>query len=426
MKKNQVKITGDFMKTIKVGIFGMGRGGTFIDNIVNNNGEVVALCDYKTQAMERVAGEMKNKPAMYTDFEEFLNHDMDAVFIANYFHEHAKYAVRCLEKDLNVLSECVSNGTMAEGVELVRAAKKSKGIYMLAENYPFMIFNQEMRKVYDSGVLGKVLFAEGEYNHPFDMDNEAEHKPLRPRPDHWRNFLPRSYYITHSLAPLMYITGSFPVRVSAMPVFEPFNEYKRVGTVVGDRATIITCLNDDNSVFRVTGCAAFGAHENSYRVCGTKGQIENLRGMGDKVMLRFNHWEKPEGYENETLYEPQWNTEDKELAEKAGHGGGDFFVIKEFFDCIRENRRPQFDEYFATTCSSVAILSHRSALEKGLPYDIPDFRNEEDCVKYENDYLTPIPRSDGKAPDMPCCSHPDFKPTPEQYEAYLEMLKKDL
>ncbi len=411
------------MKTIKVGIFGTGRGGTFIDNITNNNGQVVALCDYRVDAMEEAAAEMEVKPAMYTDFEEFLNHDMDAVFIANYFHEHAPFAIRCLEKGLNVLSECVSNGTMAEGVQLVRAAKNSKGIYMLAENYPFMIFNQEMHKVYKSGVLGKVLFAEGEYNHPFDMDDVEHHKPLRPSPKHWRNFLPRSYYITHSLAPLMYITGSFPVRVSAMPVFEPFNEYKHVGSVVGDRATIITCLNDDNSVFRVTGCAAFGAHENSYRVCGTRGQIENLRGMGDKVMLRFNHWEAPEGYEDENLYEPKWSCKDTDLIEKAGHGGGDFFVIKEFFDCIRENRRPVFDEHFATTCSSVAILSHRSALEKGIPYDIPDFRNEADCVKYENDYLTPIPRSDGREPDMPCCSHPDYKPTTEQYEAYLEMLK---
>ena len=35
MKKKQVKLTGDFMKTIKIGIFGMGRGGTFIDNIIN-------------------------------------------------------------------------------------------------------------------------------------------------------------------------------------------------------------------------------------------------------------------------------------------------------------------------------------------------------------------------------------------------------
>ena len=296
---------------------------------------------------------------------------------------------------------------------------------MLSENYPFMIFNQEMKKVYQGGTLGKVLFAEGEYNHPFDMNNKDEHKALRPYPEHWRNYLPRTYYITHSLAPLMCITGSVPKRVTAFPVFAPFDEFSVCGSAVGDRAAIITTLNDDNSVYRVTGCAAFGAHGNSYRICGTKGQIENLRGQGDKVCLRYNHWEVPEGAEESVTYEPEWNAEDKEAIERAGHGGGDFYVIKEFFDCIRENRKPYMDEYFATTCASVAILSHRSLLEKGVPYDIPDFHKESDRVKYENDNLSPFYKNDGTAPDMPCCSHPDFRPADEQYKNYLEMVNAD-
>ena len=110
------------------------------------------------------------------------------------------------------------------------------------------------------------------------------------------------------------------------------------------------------------------------------------------------------------------------MAEEGGHGGGDFIEIKEFFDCIRENRRPEFDVYFATTCASVAILSHRSLMEKGVPYDIPDFRNEEDCKKYENDRLCPIPR-EGKPGNYPCCSDPDYKPSEEQYKKYLEMFE---
>ncbi len=32
---------------------------------------------------------------------------------------------------------------------------------MLAENYPFMLFNQEMKRVYNGGTLGKAVFAEG-------------------------------------------------------------------------------------------------------------------------------------------------------------------------------------------------------------------------------------------------------------------------
>lgn len=411
------------MKNIRLGIFGLGRGASFFESILVNNGEVVALCERDKAKLEETAKSLPEKPTCYTDFDAFLEHDMDAVFLANCFHEHSFYAIRCLEKGLHVLSECTSNLTMAEGVTLVRAAEKSQAFYMLAENYPFMQFNQEMRRVYRGGSLGKVLFAEGEYNHPFNLNDTALHKSLRPYAEHWRNFLPRTYYITHSLAPLMYITGSVPTRVSAMPVYAPLDEYDYNGCLVGDRAAIITCLNNDDSVYRVTGCAAFGAHHNAYRVCGTKGQIENVRGGGGKVMLRYNDWEKPEGAECEHYYQPEWPAELKELIERAGHGGGDFFVMKEFFDCIRQKRRPEFDAYFATTCASVAILGHRSLMEKGVPYDIPDFHREEDRKRYENDHFHPFPDKEGKRA-ISCCSNPDYKPAEEQYRRYLELVKE--
>lgn len=411
------------MKTIRLGVFGLGRGSHFMEIVLANNGEVVALCDRDEAKMREAAKALPETPACYTDFEDFLQHDMDAVFLSNCFHEHAPFAIRCLEKGLHVLTECASNATMAEGVALVRAAEKSKGIFMLAENYPFMQFNQEMRKVYRSGDLGKALFCEGEYNHPFNMNNTEEHRHLRPYAEHWRNYLPRSYYITHSLAPLMYITGAKPVRVSAFGCFAPFEEFDYVGTGVGDRAAIITCLNDDDSVYRVTGCAAFGAHENSYRVCGTKGQMENIRGGEGRVMLRYNDWQIPEGQEMQRMYQPEWPEELRALVEKVGHGGGDFFVIREFFNCIREGRQPEFDVYFATTCASVALLSHRSLLEKGVPYDIPDFHREEDRQKYENDWLSPFPGTTEEN-RIPCCSHPDYKPDPEKFANYCRMVSE--
>ena len=70
--------------------------------------------------------------------------------------------------------------------------------------------------------------------------------------------------------------------------------------------------------------------------------------------------------------------------------------------------------------SSVGILAHRSMLENGQPYDIPDFRKEEDRVKYENDHLTPFWSGD-QAPTIACCSVPDFKPEAQQYQNYLEL-----
>ena len=90
----------------------------------------------------------------------------------------------------------------------------------------------------------------------------------------------------------------------------------------------------------------------------------------------------------------------REIVEKAGHGGGDFFIVREFFNSIRENRKPMFDEYFATTMASVAILGHRSVLSGGMPFDIPDFRKEEDRKLWENDFLTPCFDSKGNPPTI--------------------------
>lgn len=413
-------------KAIKIGIFGCGRGSSFYDCILANNAEIVAVCDFNEEFTAKAKKLLGNDLATYQDFDEFLEHrGMQAVLVCNYFHEHAPYAIKALKKGIHVLSECTSNSTMAQGVELVEAAEQSSAIYMLAENYPFMTFNQEMRRVYREGSLGKALYSEGEYNHPIDPNDADLSLNLCPSSKHWRYNLPRTYYITHSLAPLMYITGARPVRVTAMPVYAPISEgHNGISAGVPERAAIITCLNDDESVYRVTGCAAFGAHENSYRICGEKGQIENLRDGSGRVLLNYDHWNIPEGVSEErSCYEPVLDDKDFALAQKAGHGGGDFFVIREFLNCIREDRRPVFDVYFATTMASVAILGHRSMMEKGNPYDIPDLRLNKDREKFRHDTLTPFYGTDGSEPSIPCSANSFYGLTDSGRAEYDERVK---
>lgn len=409
------------MKTVRLGIFGVGRGAALGRSALLAEADVVAVCDFHEK---RLADGIKNFPGAtaYSSFDEFIEHPMDAVILANYFHEHTPFAIRCLEKGIHVLSECTANGTMAEGVELVRAVERSSAIYMLAENYPHMRFNREIRRVTRSGSLGKVLFAEGEYNHPGDPNDIEFKKTYNYFPEHWRHFLPRTYYITHSLAPLMSATGAIPKKVSAFACPAPYpTDVPSASYSAGDRAAIIMTKNDDGSVFRITGCAAFGAHDNSYRVCGTKGQIENLRGMGEQVMLRYNKWETPEGEESEKLYLPDWNDKDKELIEKTGHGGGDFLVVREFIDCIKENRKPEFDVYFATAMASVAILAHRSVVEGGTVYEVPDFRREEDRKLWENDRIAPFATPTG-GKDIQCCEDPSYAPSEENMRLFKKLV----
>ena len=422
------------MSKIKVGIFGAGRGMDIARNFLLLNADIVAICDKDERKIKTAKKKLGDDVPAFTDFDEFIKTPMDCVFLANYFHEHTKYAIKCLEMGIHVLSECTSNSTMAEGVALCRAAEKSKAMYMLAENYPYMLFNQEMKRVFDGGSLGKLMFAEGEYNHPFNP--YLSEKPglkyiisLREFDEHWRNYLPATYYVTHSLAPLMHATGAKPTRVTAMPIFMPNPTDSDATKRVGDKTAVMMTQNDDGSVFRITGCASFGAHDNSYRLCCTKGQIENVRGGNGKVMLRYNDWEKPEDKEETNYYLPELCDKDKELIEKAGHGGGDFFVIREFFRCIREGVQHPFDVYFATRMASVAILGHKSLLAGGMPYDIPDFRLEEDKKKWENDNSTPFYYSEEydeklTSPNIPLSSKPDYKPSQKQLDNFAKWLER--
>ena len=415
------------MKKIRVGIFGYCRGSHYVDNFLVNGAEVVAVCDKRPERLELAKKKLGDMVTCYADFDSFIEHDLDAIFIANYFHEHADYIIRCLEKNIHCITECISNATMAEGVKLVEAAEKSKAIFMLAENYPYMLFNQEMKKIYEGGTLGKIVYAEGEYNHTGNLygttpDAWNNVRMLFDSDKHWRCYLPRTYYLTHSLAPLMYATGANPVRVTAMPVYHPQPADCDRASYAGEKAAIITTLNDDNSVFKFTGHASFGASSNSYRLCGEKGMVENVRGTDGKIMLRYNPWQIPEGQVQDRIYKPEWECENAELIKKSGHGGGDYWVAKVFLECIRENKQPPFDVYFSTRMSSVAILSHRSMLEFGMPYDIPDFRKQEDRDKYRDDYSSPFDYSDGREPTIACCSHPDYAPTEKQKENFLSIL----
>lgn len=419
------------MKKIRIGILGGGRSATQGKSFLLAGADIVALCDFHEERLQNGLKKLGEGVTPYRNFDDFIEHDMDAVIIGNYFHEHAPYAIRCLRRGLHVYSECMSNGTMAEGVALVRTAEESKAIYMLGENFPFMLFNLEMQRICREGTLGRILYAEGEYNHPVNPYDLEFHKNYIYTLDHWRNYTPRTYYLTHSLAPLMAATGATPKRVVAFPCFAPYGDDVPMARQYADRASVMMTMNDDDSVFKFVGCSTFGAHGDSYRICGTDGQVENLRGMGNTLMLRYNAWSKPEGMEEDNLMDLSWDKvdPDAELIKQTGHGGADYIIARYFLNCIKENRQPDmpYDVYSATTMASVSILAHRSILDGGKPYDLPDFRKEEDRKQYENDHLSPYYATDGTPPSFPCSSRPEYKASEAQLAKFRELVleKKD-
>ncbi len=405
-------------KKLRFGVLGLGRGGGLIRPLQDAGGEIVAVCDRIHERADHWGKELNC--AVYYDFDEFIKHDMDAVMLVNCFHEHAKFAIAAMKAGKHVLSETISNVTMAEGVELCRVKEETGKKYALLENYPFYCPNPHVEKICRSGELGEIVYAEGEYVHPMSANDQ---NGLAPGERHWRNWTPRTFYTTHALAPLMQMTDALPTKVTAMASFHP--EYAQ-GTAIrtGDPAAIILCQTDKNTVFRIAGWANWAPHGNYYRLCGLKGGIETHT-AGD-VRRTYMPWNVPEGQEADQRYYWDWFVDDTEglgeLAEGAGHGGGDFFCIYYAIKAITEGKEPYWDVYRSTRAASVAILAWRSIINNNASYDIPDFSKEEDRKKYENDRISPYPNENLQA-TVPCSSQP-YAPTEDDLAKANEFWSK--
>ena len=387
---------------IRVGVLGLGRGQSFMQGAGPLVGmELTAICDQRKEPLEKVAAQYG--VAAYTDYEAFLNHPMDAVILANYFHEHAPFAIQALRAGKHVMSECTCNATLAEGVELCRTVEETGCIYMLAENYPYTVFNMEMRRLYREGEIGEVTYADGEYNHPM---SEQEWLPYSPGMNHWRAWMPSTYYCTHALAPLMTITGARPVQVNALSIAWPEGMEKSVR--VGDPGSVILCRMDNGAVFRLFGLHLPG-HSNWYRLHGTRGGMEIARGAGyygpEQIRIWHEHFDVRQGEPRERSYVPDW-PEHGDLAQKAGHGGGDFWTCFEFANAIRSGKQPFLDVYRGVAMSSVGILAWKSALQDGTPVSVPNFKKEKERKHVEDDHCSPFPSHQEKGwPAVPPSIH---------------------
>jgi predicted dehydrogenase len=409
---------------IRVGVVGVGRGVSFAQGASDIVGmKLVALCDtWEDRLLE--AGK-KFGVTTYTDYDKFLEHEMDAVILANYFNEHTPFAIKALRAGKHVMSETAANTTLAEGVALCREVERSGKIYQFAENYPFTRFNMEMRRLYQAGEIGRVTYADGEYNHPIDPESMIK---LSPGVKHWRNWLPSTYYCTHALAPLMYITDTRPISVNALSI--PALEVSENLPRYNDPGSVILCRMDNGSVFRLFGLWLPG-HSCWYRLHGTRGAVEITRGPGyfgpEQVRVWHEEWDLRPGEVAERVYSPEW-PEHGELAEQAGHSGGDFWTNYAFAKAIRTGEQPYFDVYRGAEMSSVGILAWKSALENGAPFAAPDFRCETARALYEHDHWSPWPQhaSPGQPPPS---TRGLIEPKPEAVEVarriWAEMGYKD-
>lgn len=380
---------------LKIGVFGAYRGMTMMKVLAKHpDAELVAVCDKYQPALEKaraLACENGLDVALYTDFEDFFSHDMDAVVLANYANEHAPFAIRLLLSGRHVLSEVLPCETMKQAVELIEAVEASGKVYAYAENYCYMWHTFEMRNRFETGELGDVMYAEGEYIH----DCSAIWPSITyGDPDHWRNNMYSTFYCTHSFGPIMTITGRRPVRVTGF-VTQHNKDTRQQGKKCGNRAAIEMVVLDNGAIARsVHGELKREPGSVNYRIYGTRGSVESelftpsyAPEKQEPELHVYRESEKVCVGDNE-LYVPDRAALSELAKQFSSHGGSDFFSTHFFIEKIlnRPNGlKYSIDVYAAVDMGIVGILAHRSVLAGGIPIDIPNLRNPNERDAWRND-----------------------------------------
>ena len=399
---------------IKFGVLGAGRGQSMMEYCSNcDNAELVAVCDCYEPLLKEAEEKYGNgKTKFFSDFDEFLKEDMDCVVLANFANEHQPYAIKCLKAGKNVLSELLPVQTMAQAVELVETIEETGKIYAYVENCCFMPAPKKMKELYLEGMLGSFEYGEGEYMHNcedgWDILTRAE-------PTHWRNTMSAFYYCTHSLGPLIHITGLRPVSVTGFEA--PHNaRMQRMGALGGAFGVEILTL-ENGAILKSTHGVGPSKNSTWYTIYGSKGRMESARvdtEKGEYGTLYVN-CDKNEGDNNSKPYIEDVSDDLSEVAEKAGHGGSDYHIMYNMVTKLRGNRNADvIDIYEALDMFLPGMFAYRSVLAGGIPMKIPNLRNKEERDKWRNDTQCTDPAVAG---DMyiPSYSKGNPKIPPENY-----------
>lgn len=387
-------------KKIRVGLMGVGRGRVLWKYCQEcDNAEFVAVCDCWEEGLEKMKERVQDDSVTYyNNFEDFIKHDMDAVFLANYAVEHAPFAIAAMKAGKDVISEVLPVVNMAQAVELIECIEATGKKYFYAENYCYMNGPVEMRKARLNGTLGEIEYGEGEYMH-----NCESRWPELTRGDenHWRNNMSAFFYCTHSVGPLLHIAGGRPAKV--VGVEGPYTaQQARMGAkFAGFGLELITM--DNGAVFKsVHG----GPSKDSvwYSVYGSKGRMETARedslltegALLNGVNTLYTNVDAVEGISESNVICTKPASELAQKGASHGHAGSDYVCFWNAFEYLLGNPEADaIDVYEALDMWMVGFFAYLSAMNNSAAEMIPDLRKPEVREQYRNDRRCTIKKEAG-------------------------------
>ena len=366
------------LEKLNLGIVGAcGRGASFkaaCDAL--GTVTVVAVCDVNAEGLAEAA-ERLGAAETYTDYDEMLEKsDLDGVILGTPMQFHVPQAIAALDKGLHVLSEVPAGVSIDECKALVQAANRSSGVYMMAENYTYIRSNAIVREMVRRGEFGTPYYAEGEYLHELKELNEITTWRRR-----WQTGINGVTYGTHSLGPILqWMPGD---RVVGVCCAGSGHHYKdpRGDEYENEDSCVMLCKMGSGGLVKIrVDMLSDRPHAMpNYQLQGTDGCYESARAHGEanRIWLRSrcenpNEWKNLTGFEEEFM--PDFWKEAMDAAQKAGHGGGDYFEVLDFVDAATGKRPADIGIHESMDMTLPGLYSQQSILQDGAWLAVPDSR----------------------------------------------------
>jgi predicted dehydrogenase len=387
---------------LRFAVIGAGRGSSFVHSAGTLAEEVqlVAICDINPRMLDP----WRDNPELrlYESYEQVLNDpNIDAVCIATPVPLHARQAIQALNAGKHVLSEVTAiYNSVEEGWELIEAVERTGLTYMMAENYCYIRENMMLENMIEQGVFGEITYASGSYLH--DCRDLMWHGDGQLT---WRGQLRQSVYgnsyPTHSLGPVSrwlginrtdrYVTtATWGSLCRAIPAYVARNDKpeKRLASPNAWHSNdgAVTMLKTEKGVIaevRVDWASPRPHNMARHELQGTTASYTTQE-PGREALIWIEgrsetsptgiagHWDPISKYYEEFEH-PLWKAHFED-AQRAGHGGGDYFTLREFAAAVREGRPPMVDVYDAVTWSSITPLSMISIDNNNNAVEVPDFK----------------------------------------------------
>jgi len=357
---------------LKVGIVGLQRGQNLVNALATHpNLEVAAVCDIDQKALAANGDAFSlDDSRRFTNFDDLAASDVDVIAIATPIALHAAQTVTALDAGKHVLCEQTQAYTVAECQSIIDAEKRSGRTYMMAENYTYFHYFTEWKKHIENGELGHLFYAEAEYLHEItDLMVDPVSGERR-----WRYTRPPIYYCAHTLGPLLTLMNDRVVKATGVHSGQTrFPEQEGEGFLDMEVALFQT---EKGRVIKILRSQVAPRHPDLvwYSLHGTNGFIENGRtasyGNASKGLFFSTKTMK----EDPGAQEIVCDTADPNAPEGArvgAHGTSEFYLVRDFVDCLLTGRRAPIDAVRASEFTIPGIIAHESAKQGGAWLDVP-------------------------------------------------------